>query len=177
MDHQPFKDWIFARDDLSPDQSYSLQEHLQACETCRHLDSALSAVELTFHKVPYAVPAPGFTTRTLSYVAQHQAQQQKRKGWISIGLTVLIVVSLVILLGFQVWSLAQSPGPYLAQWMHRLVSLVAVYFRIQDIFTSFSTGITPYTFLGLFLFTGIASFMSVLWLATYRKLSMARRQI
>ena len=177
MDHQPFKDWMFAREELSPDQARTLQEHLQACESCRQSESAWSEVELSFRRVPLVMPAPGFTTRWLSLKAQHQARLQKRKGWISIGFTVLIVASLVILLGVQIWSLVQAPGPYLAEWMNHLVGLIAIYFRFQDIFSSYTPGITLYTFLGLFLLTGIVSFMSVLWLATYRKLSMARRQI
>jgi hypothetical protein len=177
MNHQPFRDWLLSEEKLSSDQIHEVQEHLQSCESCKQTQIAWQDVESAFHNVPDVKPAPGFTARWQTHLAEYLDRKQKRRGWVMIGFTSLIIITLLGLLVTQVWSLIQAPGPYLVAWFDRLFGLVTIYFTLQDIFSSI-TGIIPlFAFVGMFFLVGIISFMSVLWLATYRKLSMARRLI
>jgi hypothetical protein len=177
MNHQPFRDWLLSEEKLSSDQIQEMQEHLQSCETCRQTEVAWLEVESTFHNVPHVKPAPGFTNRWQTQLAEYLDRKQKRRGWMIIGFTGLIIISLLVLLVTQLLSLLQAPGAYLAVWFTRLFSMVSIFYTIKDIFSSFSGNIPIYTFIGMFFLVGIISFMSVLWLATYKKFSMARRSV
>ncbi|OGO10829.1 MAG: hypothetical protein A2Y53_00460 [Chloroflexi bacterium RBG_16_47_49] len=175
MNHQPFRDWLLSEEKLSADQIEVLQEHLQSCESCKQIEGAWSEVEAAFHEVPQKNPAPGFIIRWKANLADYQAREQKRRGWMTIGFTVLIVTVLFGLLTTQLWSLLQAPGSYLVAWFNRLLSLVSIFYTLQDLFRPLTGNAPVYTFLGMFFLVGMISFMSVLWVATYRKLSMERR--
>jgi hypothetical protein len=175
MNHQPFRDWLLSEDELSSDQSDLLQEHLKSCDSCSEIESAWLEVESACRKIPQVAPASGFTDRWQLRLAEYQNRKQKYHGWLTFGLTVLIVTSLSVILVTQFWSLLQAPGPYLAAWFSRFVDLISIYFSLQNRINPFYWDIPVYTFVGMFFLVGIASFMSVLWLAAYRKLSFVRR--
>jgi hypothetical protein len=174
MNHQPFRDRLLSEEKLSTEQILQMQEHLQSCESCRQTEVAWLEVESAFHKIPNVQPAPGFTNRWQTRLVEYKERKQKRIGWITIGFTVVIIISLLSILITQLWSLTQAPGPYLAEWFARIFNLVAIFLTLQDMFRSFS-GTIPLYIIGMTFLVGIVSFMSVLWLATFRKLSLVRR--
>jgi hypothetical protein len=175
MNHQPFREWLLSDDYLTVEQTIALKDHINTCESCRHIDSAWKELESAMQKVQQVDPASGFTTRWRIHLNDYQHHQKQRRGWMTIGFTSIIVISLLIILITQIWSLVQSPSSYLVIWLTRLVSLVTIYYTLQNMITSYTGIIGIYTFVGLFFLIGIISFMSVLWLTAYRKLSMARR--
>ena len=177
MNHQPFRDWLLSEEKLSAEQIAEMKTHLQSCDSCQQTEVAWSEVESAFQKVPPVQPALGFTDRWQTHLAEYLEYKEKRRGWILIGLIVVIIISLLGLLVPQLWSLLQAPGPYLVAWFNRLFSIVSIYYTLQDVFSAFSGNIPLYTFVGMFFLVGIISFMSVLWLATYQKLCVARRII
>lgn len=177
MNHQPFRDWLLSGEKLSTDEIQELQEHMQSCESCRQTDAAWREVESVLRGIPQVEPAPGFTNRWQAHLTAYLEQKQKRRGWIMIGLDVVMIVVLFALIANQVWSLIQMPGPFLVAWFTRLFSLVTLYYTFQDMFSSFSGSIPFISIVGMFFLVGIVSFMSVLWLATYRKLIFVRRII
>lgn len=177
MNHQPFREWLLSEEQLSTDQTQALQDHLHSCESCSQIEAAWLEVESEFHKIPQVKPEPGFSARWQAHLAEYQHGRQQQRGWLTIGFIALVATSLLVLLVTQLWSLLQAPGPYLAVWFNRLLSLVPIYYAFQDIFRSFTGNIPIFTFVGMFFLVGIISFMSVLWLTAYRKLSMARRPI
>jgi len=177
MNHQPFRDWLLSDEKLSPDQTQALQEHLESCTSCDELATAWSEVESSLQHAPLLIPAPGFTTRWQAHLDGYLLHKQKQRVGISIGITVIFILSLLIILISQLWSFVQSPEQYLAIWFNSLVSLVSIYYALVEKIPSFSEFTPVYTLVGLFFLAGIVSFMSVLWLATYRKVSMVRRMI
>ncbi len=177
MNHQPFRDWLLSDEKLSPDQTQALQEHLESCTSCNQLATAWSEVELSLQQAPLLIPAPGFTTRWQTHLDGYLQHKQKQRVSLSIGITVTFIISLLIILVSQLWSFVQSPGQYLAVWLNSLASLVSIYYAMVEKIPSFSEFTPIYTLIGLFFLAGTISFMSVLWLATYRKISMVRRTI
>jgi len=175
MNHQPFRDWLLSDEKLSADQDHELQEHISSCDSCKEIKSAWLEVDSTLHKSPQVEPAPGFTIRWQAYLAEYLERKQKRRGWMMIGLNSVIIIALLGLVASQLWSLIQTPGPFLVAWFTRILSLVTIYYTLQDLFSSFTGSIPLFTLVALFFLVGFTSFMSVLWLATYRKLSFARR--
>lgn len=178
MNHQPYRDWLLSEEQISDEQSQALHDHLQTCESCSQIDSAWVELEAAIKKsVTQVEPASGFTERWQAHLAEYQSRQQKRKGWLIISLTTLIVTALLVLLITQLWSLIQAPGPYLAEWLNRVVGVVSIYYTIQNLVSPYSWQVPVFTFIAMFFLVGIISFMSVLWLATYRKFSMVRRAV
>jgi hypothetical protein len=177
MNHQPFRDWLLTDEKLSAEQITELKTHLASCESCQQTDVAWSEVESTFHKVPLVQPTPGFTNRWQIHLAEYLENKKKRRTWMMIGLNVVIIISLFGFLVTQLWSLIQSPGPYLVMMFTRLFSLVSIFYAFQDIFSSFSRSVPLYMGVGMFFLVGIVCFMSVLWMVTYQKLSISRRII
>jgi hypothetical protein len=177
MNHQPFREWLLSDEQLTTEQTQALQAHLSSCESCSQMESTWKEVELAIRKNPQVEPASGFTLRWQEYLVEYQSHQQSRKGWLTIGATAIIATCLLALLITQLWSLSQAPGPYMVVWLNRLVSVISVYYLLQNVVGSNSWSIPIYTFIGLFFLVGIISFMSVLWLSAYRKFSLARRVV
>jgi hypothetical protein len=175
MNHQPFRESLLSEEQLSVEQIQALQDHLRTCESCSQIEPAWNELKAVIQKSPQFEPAIGFTDRWQVRLIEYQARQQRRRGWLTISVTSLIVTGLLVLLITQLWSLLLAPGPYLAVWLNRLVSVVSIYYTLQNIASSYSWNIPIYTFVGMFFVVGMISFMSVLWLATYRKFSLARR--
>ncbi len=177
MNHQPFRDWLLSDQALTDNQAQALQEHLQDCEACRQVEVSWKEIELAIRKAPQVSPMPGFTLRWQSSLEQYQARRQARQGWFTIAATSVVVTVLFILLAAQIWSLIQAPDAFIASWLNRLVSVISIYYLLQDFISSSSWSLPVVSFIGMIFLVGIISFMSVLWLATYRKFSLARRAV
>ena len=174
MNHQPFRDWLLSEENLTAEQNQQMHEHLLSCESCRQTNAAWLEVETAFRKSPQVIPAPGFTNRWQENLFKYKETKQKRIGWITIGFVGIITIIILGLLISQGLTLIQTPGPYLAEWLTRIFNLIAVFLTLQGMFHSFS-GTIPLFIVWLFFLVGFVSFISVLWLATYRKFSLARR--
>jgi hypothetical protein len=175
MNHQPFRDWLLSEDALSAEQAQSLQNHLSECESCSQITSAWKEVEKAIHAAPQAEPKPGFVNRWQAQLAMHEAHQQKRQGWISIGFTAFTAITLLIILVIRVWQLLQDPDPLIAVWLNQLAGLISNYFIINTLLTT-SPWLKPhYILISAFLVVGMISFMSVLWATAYKKISLLRR--
>jgi hypothetical protein len=174
MNHQPFREWLLSEETLSAEQDKSLHEHLATCEACSQIQASWMELEFIIKDAPQVEPLPGFTRRWQAHLEEYQARQQARWGWASIGLTALIACILVALLIFEVWTFIQDPGPFFIVWLDRVVSIFANYFIIQNLFRSHWFN-PEAVFLGVIFLVGMISFMSVLWLSTYRKLILVWR--
>ncbi len=177
MNHQPFRGWLLSEDELSVEQSRLLQEHLRDCQACRQINSAWQELEAVIERTAQLEPLPGFVDRWQIRLVEHQAHQQRLRGWYTIGATSLVVVSLLVVVFTQVWSLIQNPDAFLAAWVNQLAVIASLYFTARNMASSMSLPGPIYTLAAMVLVFGLVSFTSVLWLATYRKISMARREI
>jgi len=176
MNHQPFRGWLFSEDELTAEQNQSLHDHLDTCEACRQLVSSWKEVEAVMDRSTQLAPTPGFVARWQIRLVEQQHHQQKLRGWYMIGATSLVVVSLLVIVIIQLRSLIMAPDAYLAATFDRLMGVLSIFFTIRNMASSIFLPGPVYTLIGMVLLFGIISFMSVLWLATYRKISMARRE-
>lgn len=177
MNHQPYRGWLLSEEELGREQSKALEAHLSTCDECSRLKSSWDELEAVIDRAALLEPAAGFVERWQIRLVEHQQHQQKLKGWYTIGATSMLAISLVILLVMQAWSIIQAPNAYLAAWLDQLVGIISILFTIRIFASSFSIPSPLVTLAGLVIVFGVISFTSVLWLATYRKISMVRRQI
>ncbi len=176
MNHQPFRSWLLSEDELSTEQSRLLQEHLRDCQACRQINLAWQELEAVIERSNQLEPLPGFIDRWQIRLVEHQSHQQRLRGWYTIGATGLVVVSLLVMVLIQAWSLIQDPNPFVAAWFDQLMGLASIYFSARNLVSSISLPGPVLTLAAMVLVLGLISFTSVLWLATYRKISMARRE-
>jgi hypothetical protein len=176
MNHQPFRGWLLSDDELTVEQSKALQNHLETCESCQQVVTAWKELEAVIDRSAQLAPAPGFVGRWQIRLVEHQNHQQQLRGWYVIGATGLVVASLLVLVIVQLWSLIHAPDAYLAAMFERLMGVLSIFLTVRNMVSSVSIPEIGYTFAGIVLLIGMISFMSVLWLATYRKMSMARRE-
>jgi len=175
--HPPFNEWLLAGELLTPEQNQSLQEHLHSCPECSQLQAAWTEVHFQFHTREQLAPAPGFTSRLQQRLLIQHARRQRRNSWVlffGASLMALIILSVV---AWQVTQIFNSP----ASLISGLVYLWTLSFAISEQLTNFLWGIVRFlpsiTLIGLVLFVGVCSLMSVLWLVTYRQLISARRVV
>jgi hypothetical protein len=176
MNHHPFREWLVMGEELSNEQNMALKQHLLDCESCREIQSSWKELEVEILRAPQVEPPAGFVVRWQANMVLHQQVLQRRKGWITIGATAMVVISLLVLLVIQIWSLLQAPDTFLATSFERLMAVLSIFFSFQNLAHSFYLPGPVYTLVGIVLLLGLISFMSVLWLATYRKISMSRRE-
>ena len=91
MDHQPFETWIVGPPTQKPEDAHALQQHLEACPTCRTLQSNWQSAEQALKRAPQLSPRPGFNTRWQSSLAERRTRQhirQVRTLLLTLGLAV-----------------------------------------------------------------------------------------
>jgi hypothetical protein len=176
MNHQPFRSWLLSEEELTIEQTQALQEHMRDCETCRQIDSSWQELQAVIERTSQLAPTPGFVDRWQIRLVENRQHEQKLRGWYIISATGIGVISLLVLVATQVWSLIEAPNVYIAALFDQLMGILSIYFTIRNLAGSFPMPEPVYTLIAMFLLFGMISFMSVLWLAAYRKFSMARRE-
>ncbi len=175
MNHQPFRDWLLVDEPLTEAQSRSLQEHLAECDSCSQIAQSWQQAERAIKSAPEVAPEPGFTQRWQVHLAEYERHQQKRQGWVSIGITAILAVALIVILGIQVWPILKDPIPLVTTWLSQVIALISDFYILRTLFTT-STWLKPVNMLiGSFFLVGIVSFMSVLWFTVYQKFNLSRR--
>ena len=175
MNHLPFKDWLLSEDPLTSEQVEALQGHLRSCDTCRRLESAWTDVNAIFEKAPLAEPIPGFTSRWQDRLALHHLRKQRKLAWIIVGIFTGITIILLTLFGAQLLEVIQSPGNLILVSISRLTGILSLYWAIESIFNTLTSHMPSISWLVFIFGIGFISFLSVLWLAAYRKLTLSRR--
>jgi hypothetical protein len=175
MDHQPFRNWLLSDEQLSNEQIQSLQNHLASCESCSRIELAWKELDIQFKNTSQVAPSSGFTQRFQSRLVEYQSTQQLRRSWLAMGATALVAFILLAVLVSQAWQLIEAPGPFMMVWLERLVSIISIYYLLQNLVGSISWSTPFFTFIVMFFLVGMVSFMSVLWLLMYKKFSLAWR--
>ena len=102
MNHLPFEDWLLNETPVTPDQQRDLDLHLRTCAYC----AALAETGRMLSTSKMAAPAPGFTTRFQTRLAEHKAVERRRKLW---GAVLFTLGGLLLLM----WA----AGPYLESFI------------------------------------------------------------
>ncbi len=176
MNHQPFRSWLLSEDELTIEQSQALQSHLRDCVACRRIDSSWKELQAVIERSTELAPAPGFVDRWQVRLVEKKQHEQRLRSWYTIGGTSLVVISLLVLVAVQIWALVEAPNAYIAAIFDQLMGILSIIFTIRNLASVIPVPEPVITLAVMVLLFGMISFMSVLWLATYRKISMARRE-
>lgn len=167
--HLPFEDWVLDRNDLSPEEEQTLQEHLQDCPSCREFAESLWEMESRLKAQTILSPEPGFSQRWQARLAQERARIQMRQTHFFLAVTLGGAVLLLLAMGILLIPVLRSPYPYLLAIAYQLTQVISFINGTVDVAMSLIGAILkvvpPFIWIGLF---GVATFLMVLWLAAFR---------
>ena len=173
--HPPFNDWLLSGEMLTPDQNRLLQEHLRNCPDCSQTNLAITEVKFLFQSSSQVNPAEGFANRWKIRLDHEHEKLKRRNAWVLFGVAggmAFVILSLVI---WRIYGLLDSPVILLSSLVY-LWTLSQVFIRNMGEFFHLSLRFIPsISIIGFIFFMGFCSFISVLWLVAYRKLTADRR--
>ena len=125
MKHQPFESWLYERETLSQDQTRDLESHLEVCDSCRALATPWVEIDGQLFSASLIAPAPGFSQRWRSRLADHQRQINHRQMSAMLLTTAVGLAVLSVLFGAEILPLLQPAVPTLVAWGGKMTNLVA----------------------------------------------------
>lgn len=175
LNHQPFSDWLLSDEPLSPAEMHQLQEHLHSCQECQQHQLAWSHVKRLFMDVGQVQPAGGFVNRWQQRLINQRHLRQRKIAWVWFGVSVGLAGLALAFLGYLAFDSLQSPLSFLAVWIYRLTVAFSFWSSLEG-YLGVIQGLWPsFNLTAVILLAGFTSFLSVLWLATFKQLSAARR--
>jgi hypothetical protein len=109
MNHQPYEDWLFAQDELSPEEGQELAAHLRQCEACKTLSTSWNEIEGLFSEDSIVGPAPGFSQRWKERMLLRKETNHHRQMSLILFLLSSATAILALPLSLQVALIAMSP--------------------------------------------------------------------
>jgi len=177
LNHQPFRDWLFSEEPLDPQDALLLQEHLRNCEECQRQRQAGNEA-LHFIQITREVsPAPGFLNRWQERLAAQRLRRQHKLAWIFFGVAAGLALISLTVLGWQVLEAFRAPQNLLLFFLLKVAGWVTLLDSVGDYLSIFRALLPGLPVVGLVFFVGFISMISVLWLATYKRLNAVRRII
>jgi hypothetical protein len=171
MRHQPFETWIIAEQPLDPDQARALQSHLLECEDCRQLSTGWAGARASLSAAAQAAPAPGFTRRFQSHLAErryHQQQLQIRRTFLF--LLSGSVASLMALVAFLLFVI--TPSGLFVSAFRSLTQVLVWWNNLQSMYLPLVQSLPIYVPIALWIiFTTSLSVFSVIWIASIWRIS------
>ena len=176
MNHQPFEDWLFEQEDLNEQQLAELSRHLQACETCRTLENALSKMETTLREQPALAPEAGFSGRWQKRLEVERQRAHRRQTISMLALCAGGAVGLLALLTALVWPWLRSPEALAWVGLYRMLVVYSYIQGVGQTFGDMFLSLAGATSLVVWVFAfGLFSELSMLWVVSYRLLTNPRR--
>ena len=176
--HQHFEEWLFSEEDLSPEDSHSLEEHLHTCSACCQLSLAWREVERDIQEASELSPTAGFTDRWQVRLASEKRKQQRRQNLSILLFTVGVASLLLVASSVMVLPLLKSPWPFLLTWAYQLMTLLSITTIYGGALTTLLRAVVgimpPLIWATLPVAIGL---LSLIWLLVFQKIFVTRRII
>jgi len=128
VNHLPFEEWLLNNSPVTPEQQRDLDLHLRTCAYC----SALAETGKVLSSVKMATPAPGFTTRFQTRLAERKAADRRRKLWGALLFTLGGLVLLMWAVAPYLVSFFASPATWISAIVGWLVFIGTTLFALVD---------------------------------------------
>jgi hypothetical protein len=176
LNHLPFEEWLADRAQLSLDETRALQMHLEDCEGCRQLESALKTVDGLLRSAPLITPATGFAQRWQMRLAAQRAISQRRQTRLILTVTVGGALMLLALLALLLLPVFQSPLPFIVSGVYQVSKVYGVVNTVGGVVSTVGGAvfavIPPTMWIAILL---AASALGVIWAATIWRITTHRR--
>ncbi|RMF50696.1 MAG: hypothetical protein D6755_00785 [Anaerolineae bacterium] len=172
MNHQPFETWLLADEPLTPQAQRALQDHLQTCTDCQHLQASWSEVLSRFQTAPEPQPAPGFVARWQQRLDDHRRRMERRQALLFIAINAGGMAFILLLFLLLVAVSFDSPLAWLLSMSKHLAILFAMLEAIGHAARIIAAFMPLSWWIGL-LQAGVL--LLALWLCSVQKFLLPRR--
>lgn len=172
--HFPYEEWLLAQDDpqaeeLTPEQQQLLRQHLAECAECRRLVDGWQGARESLRHVTLAAPAPGFTERWQTRLAQERQRTHHRQTLALLGFSLFCALLLLACLLLMIAPWLGTPRLLLWTWAGRIIWLLASLVQVGDELLPAMRGLGQAIPLAFWVFAaGMLSLLGVLWLMIVR---------
>lgn len=94
MDHLQFEEWLFSEKKLDSIQQNEYHQHMDQCDSCRALATAMGEVDKALIQAEFASPASGFTVRWEQRLEDDLYRRGSWKGWLVMSVGAILILSL-----------------------------------------------------------------------------------
>ncbi len=163
MSHQPYEEWIFSDESLTPQQYEAVREHVEKCKQCRQLQTRWQAAQLQMKTEGFVSPAPGFTSRWQSSLAERHAHQQKQSARRLV--LFLIGLAMITLVFWTIYTVTTtSLSDFLAMIFATAARFIIFYQEFKLIVLPVIFRVPPIVYLIAWTLTlGTTMFLAVVW--------------
>jgi anti-sigma factor RsiW len=120
MKHSPYDNWLFEREDLSPENEQALRQHLDGCAACRALAEAWQTVEHRLLEAEPAAPEPGFASRWQMRLAKTRSKRKQQRTWVLLAAIAGVTFMLAAFFGLRLWTAFSAPTEVALSWLEQL---------------------------------------------------------
>ncbi|MDR3574094.1 MAG: hypothetical protein P4L50_09540 [Anaerolineaceae bacterium] len=171
MNHQPYKNWIFAESDLSAEQLQDLATHLDDCSDCQQLRQNLRSASALLQAAPMIAPTPGFTQRWQVSLVERRAAHQRRQARLLFLALAGAALLLLLLLALHILA-TSTPVEWLVSLFQSTFSIFSTWRNIQDFILELLDFIPPVVPIALWvLLTSALSVLTLIWIISLWRIS------
>lgn len=125
MKHQPFEKWLLEQDALQQADRLVLSQHLADCEHCRRLALAIQDVDRKLMSAGMQAPAPGFTGRWRSRLAEHRRRTHQVQTTAIVLALIAGLSALGVLVTYQFVNGLQLSGSDFIRWLDSVAAAIS----------------------------------------------------
>jgi hypothetical protein len=171
MDHQPFEDWIFTKEELSEENNKELSKHLLECKQCADLSESWNQVEMAIFQSAMVAPAQGFTkrfARNLEIKKQKEEQRQSVRYLLIVGLVLVILTTLLLV----IFTATHTAGEMIVGATSLVTSFFQAFVNIRAMIFQFLYNLPPLAISAIWLLIAIWGLvMTPIWGVTVWRVS------
>lgn len=176
MSHKPYEDFIFSDQDLTPEQSRRLHEHLKHCDQCYQLSKSRQEVDTILADSVVAAPQPGFVTRWQTRLSDEQEKRKNRQNLRMMIFTWGSAVALLAIILLISWPILQDPKIFFFTSLYQLLNLVSLASTLKNISTGLMDGLSGvFPWILIVITAGVLTQLGVFWIVSFRMLTKPRR--
>lgn len=176
MNHQPYEDWLFSDEPLSPQQNSDLKTHLQVCDSCTQLSESWGDVKNLFRSTPEVEPQAGFSARWLTRLEEKENKTKQRQSWIMLIITGGVATFILLLMGVNLILSVDQPIQLLFLGTNKITEWLSIIKATNEILSALielvSIMIPPVWWV---MFAVVISILSLLWIFSLKQLIQPRR--
>lgn len=176
MNHYPYEEMIFSDAELSREEQFELQQHVQKCESCNQLAAAWRAVNYDLEASTMVVPAPHFVNRWQARLEMDRLATHNKQNRLMLVITwsaLLIVFGCLVYFTLPIFY---EPKMFILTYLYQILNWFSVVNYIQSFSQTLANGTYgSISFLWIILAAGIFTLFGVVWLVSIRYLTSPRR--
>ena len=176
MNHQPYEDWLYSDEPLSPQQNRDLKKHLQVCDSCTQLSESWVDIQNLFRATPEVKPQSGFSARWLTRLEERENKTKQRQSWIMLVITGGVAIFILLIMSINLILSVDQPIQLLFLGTNKVTEWLLIINATNEILSALVELVSIVVPTGWWvIFAILISFLCLLWIFSLKQLVQPRR--